>query len=288
MVESELEWTGERLVTSIFSHGAIDHLHRYAIATELVKDKVVLDIASGEGYGSHLLSFFSKKVIGVDISSEAISHASIKYRTDNLEFRQGSADKIPVSENSIDVVVSFETIEHHDRHEEMLSEIKRVLKPNGVLVISSPDKLNYSDVPKYTNPFHVKELYRNDFMNLMKKFFAYTTFFNQKSVVGSLIIPDLPEFSFSEFAGNYSEVQSFEGFHEPIYNLCIASDSPTPYFKGSFFKGKNPSEVAGAIARLQKEVNSLKNELVLVRRLRLNLVVDFARWIKKLLPLSKK
>src|ERR1035438_3461036 len=109
-------WTGERLETHIYNYNTIEHLHRYAMATQLVTDKIVLDIASGEGYGSNLLSKFSKKVYGVDISAETIELASKKYLKNNLQFKVGSTSNIPIPDNTIDVVVSFETIEHHNQH----------------------------------------------------------------------------------------------------------------------------------------------------------------------------
>src|SRR5215207_9384045 len=152
--------TGERLHTDVCDNNTLEHLHRYGIALDFCRGRRVLDVASGEGYGSNLLASVAEGVKGVDISEDAVSHARLKYRRPNLEYLQGSADAIPLPDASIDTVVSFETIEHHDRHAEMLAEIKRVLRPNGVLVISSPDKLNYTDIPGVINPFHVKELYR--------------------------------------------------------------------------------------------------------------------------------
>ena len=137
----ELNFTGERYVPGIKGDIEIEHLHRYALALELSKGKNVLDIASGEGYGSYLLSMLAKSVVGVDISKEAILHSSMKYIKSNLTFLCGSADRIPCESHSFDLVVSFETIEHHDKHEEMLQEIKRVLKPDGILILSSPEKL---------------------------------------------------------------------------------------------------------------------------------------------------
>lgn len=278
MDKNELPWTGERLVTSIFNYGAIDHLHRYAVATQLVKDKEVLDIASGEGYGSHLLSLHSKSVVGVDISSEAVLHASKKYESRKLEFKQGSTEKIPLPDSSIDVVVSFETIEHHNKHDEMLHEIKRVLRPNGTLIISSPDKLNYTDIPHYSNPFHVKELYKNEFLSLMKKYFTHTIFLNQKSVVGSLIVPDLGNFSFREFEGNYSKTVTYNDFQTPIYNLCIASDFPIAYSDASFFNGKDTTDYD--TLALKNEITYLKNELGTFRKLRLHWVLTALRKMK--------
>lgn len=99
-----------------------------------------MDIASGEGYGSSLLSKSALSVIGVDIDNDSIENAKIKYTCPNLEFRQGSTSNVPVPDNSVDVVVSFETIEHHDKHEEMMLEIKRVLTATGTLIMSSLTK----------------------------------------------------------------------------------------------------------------------------------------------------
>ena len=104
---------------------------------------MVLDIASGEGYGSALLASGATRVTGVDIDPQTVQGATQKYSSNNsnLEFKQGSADNIPLHSGLFDVVVSFETIEHHDNHVEMMREIKRVLKLGGLLIISSPDKL---------------------------------------------------------------------------------------------------------------------------------------------------
>ena len=143
----DMEYTGERLVTSVASEYTLyEHLHWYAAAQIISQNKTVLDIASGEGYGSYLLSKNAAYVYGVDIAEAAVNHAQEKYATrrPNLIFKQGSTSGIPLENGTIDLVVSFETIEHHDEHEQMISEIKRVLKPGGVLLISSPNKTVYS------------------------------------------------------------------------------------------------------------------------------------------------
>jgi 2-polyprenyl-3-methyl-5-hydroxy-6-metoxy-1,4-benzoquinol methylase len=65
-------------------------------------------------------------------------------------------------------VVSFETLEHHDKHDEMFLEIKRILRPGGLLLMSTPEKLFYTDLPNVQNEFHVKELYLEEFRDLGK------------------------------------------------------------------------------------------------------------------------
>jgi len=234
----KLSSTGERLMTEDVSSVTIEHLHRYGLASEYVKDKIVLDIASGEGYGSHILSKLAEKVIGVDISDEAISHAKAKYNAVNLQYICGSADKIPCDDGLFDIVVSFETIEHHDKHEEMMLEIKRVLKKDGILIMSSPDKLNYTDIPNASNEFHIKELYESEFRDLIKSHFPFSQFLKQRSDYLSFILPDnhLIEFTCSE--------GSFEGINKkidygPLYIIALASNYEiqlnnfTPLFYGS-------------------------------------------------------
>lgn len=217
--------TGERFIPGQAGQIELEHLNRYYFVIKQVdlKDKVVLDIASGEGYGSDLLAQHSKFVYGVDISSEAVEYSKNKYKRENLTYLQGSADAIPIQDKTIDVLVSFETIEHHDKHLEMMYEIKRVLKKDGVLIISSPDKLNYSDIPNYKNKFHVKELYYEDFKSFISKHFKYTLFFGQRIFVGSII-------ALYENVNEYKrpivinkEGTSFE--FNPSYNIAIATDN---------------------------------------------------------------
>src|SRR5262245_62233265 len=83
-VDLMLEWTGERFLPWIKgSTTAYEHLHRYAYAATLVKDKRVLDLASGEGYGSNILARAASSVVGIDIDENVIRHATVKYGSSN-------------------------------------------------------------------------------------------------------------------------------------------------------------------------------------------------------------
>jgi glycosyltransferase involved in cell wall biosynthesis/SAM-dependent methyltransferase len=221
---TDLPFTGERYVPGINGNIFLEHMHRYVIAKRIVEGKDVLDIASGEGFGSSLLADKAKSVIGVDISEEAVAHAQAKYGAPHLNFRAGSATAIPLEDHSVDVVVSFETIEHITGHEEMLSEIKRVLRPGGVLIMSTPDKATYSDTPNYKNPFHVRELYHDEFRALLASQFAHVRMHGQKIGFGSVIVAE-------EGAGPFVEtdsatMQSVSGLATPLYLVGIASDDP--------------------------------------------------------------
>src|SRR5690349_16411159 len=118
--QGQLPWTGERYVPQLTGQIQLEHVHRYLLAREYAKDRDVLDIASGEGYGSAILANTARSVIGVDIAAEAVRHASIRYKLDNVQFRHGSCEEIPLDNNSVDLVVSFETIEHLDEHKAMM------------------------------------------------------------------------------------------------------------------------------------------------------------------------
>src|SRR5689334_10298981 len=104
------KYTGERLETHEQGEGKIEHLHRYAIAINQCAAKNVLDMASGEGYGSNLLATVASNVVGVDIDPVTVSEANAKYASSgkNLRFIEGSASKIPLGDAQFDVVVSFE------------------------------------------------------------------------------------------------------------------------------------------------------------------------------------
>lgn len=185
-----IEFTGERFVPT--EHGVIrqEHLHRYAWCLPFVEGKDVLDVASGEGYGSAMLASKARSVHGVDISDEAVAHAAERYAAvDDLTFLQGSAAALPLADDSVDVVISFETIEHLMEQEEMMSEIRRVLRSDGVLIMSSPNKEVYSDRAGYHNDFHVKELYQAEFQSLVERYFPAWRLCGHRMAVCSTITP---------------------------------------------------------------------------------------------------
>jgi GT2 family glycosyltransferase/2-polyprenyl-3-methyl-5-hydroxy-6-metoxy-1,4-benzoquinol methylase/glycosyltransferase involved in cell wall biosynthesis len=233
----DLEWTGERYVPQVRGSIALEHLHRYAMASEFVQEKHVLDVACGEGYGSDMLARTAASVIGVDIDEKTITHAQKKYRRDNLCFKQGSCTKLPLSDNSIDIVVSFETIEHIAEHEKMLSEIKRILKPGGLLIISTPDKYEYTEAPHYHNQFHVKELYSDEFHKILEKYFKNLKILGQRVLYGSGIF-EIKKSSF--FDGVYDfykmpeEIENQKGIPRPLYLISICSDTIIPKIGSSF------------------------------------------------------
>jgi len=278
-----LEFTGERFVPEIEGNVALEHLHRYLIARELASGKVVLDVACGEGYGSAMLAEVGSRVVGVDISAETVAHARRRYTIENLEFYEGRADAVPLSEGSVDLVVSFETIEHHDQHTNMMAEIRRVLRPGGLLIMSSPDKHEYSDVPAYSNPFHVKELYLEEFESLLGRHFQNVAISGQRICYGSVVASDRLNGVFSSFVEQDCTFTRKAGIPRPIYFVAVASDAPLPTLGTSFYEVNielHDCQVAALnqqIAALNQQVAAL-NQMVEVRDQQLRALWESTIW----------
>ncbi len=227
-----MEYTGERMTTDYESYGSIEHLHRYSIIQELLKpDMIVLDVACGEGYGTRFISQKVKKAIGVDISHEAISHAATKYKESNLEFIQASAVNIPLDDKSIDLIISFETIEHLAEHDMMLNELKRLLKKEGMLIMSTPDKEHYDN--RMTNRFHVRELTFNEFRELIGRYFTITRFYFQKTIHGSLIYTENSRSAIEQYNGDFENIDHLHAIKRPAFMIAFATDNQNNIFPDS-------------------------------------------------------
>jgi ubiquinone/menaquinone biosynthesis C-methylase UbiE len=225
MTESTpLEFTGERFTPECMREMAYEHWHRYVFAGALVRGKIVLDAACGEGYGSHLLSAGARHVTGIDIDSAAIDHARTRYGSDRLSFSCTSCLNLPLDDSSMDVVVSFETLEHLAEHDELMVEFRRVLKPDGFLLISSPDRKTYSDDTGYDNPFHVRELYRDQFEQLLGAHFPAVRLMGQKLLfVSALWSLDGP--GRAQWLSDQSAETGTRPVWPPLYYIAAAAAS---------------------------------------------------------------
>ena len=250
-----MEFTGERYLPDITDiQLEIEHKQRYLSIKDLVKGKRVLDAACGEGYGSFFLASFAESVTGMDIDQGVIEKAKSKYIRDNLSYAASSVELLPFESNSFDIVVSFETIEHVDEiiQHSFLEEVKRVLTPDGILIISTPNKEHYSEKYDYTNPFHVKEFTKDEFDRFLNRYFKFNRFYSQRFEVLS-VINDQPasgeNHSWDVVAGNHSIVQE-------QYMVAICSDNELTdlkYASVMLFPNKYEQSV-DRIIELQNEV----------------------------------
>jgi len=227
----DLEFTGERFIPGTPGEIWHEHWHRYHFAAPLVAGLDVLDVACGEGYGSALLAARATRVIGADIAPSAVEHARARYAAvANLEFRQADCASLPFADASFDAVVSFETIEHITAQEPFLDEVRRVLRPDGLLILSCPNKTEYTDRRGVTNEFHVRELYRAELAALIASRFAHALWYGQRPSFYSVV---WPEHAAAQRAplGEIFEVSEASatavspGHARPLYFIVIASAS---------------------------------------------------------------
>lgn len=228
---SPLPFTGERFTPECVREIWYEHWHRYAFARRLAAGKRVLDAACGEGYGSALLAQVAAEVVGVDIDSTSVEHARARYAANpGLSFERADAAKLPFADGSFDVIVSFETLEHLAEQEQMIAGFARVLRDDGVLLVSSPDKRTYSEVSGFRNEFHVRELYREELLDLLRTHFPAVRLYGQKllfqSVLWNLQTPlrDNEAWTAEQSGGSLSAGLDYA----PLYFIAVCSKSVQP------------------------------------------------------------
>jgi O-antigen biosynthesis protein len=169
----------ERIVPDETEPGIVAlHLKRYEFALPFCEAKEVLDGACGVGYGAALLATRARRVLGVDRSGEALAYARKRYRAANLEFAEMDLGALELEDASFDVVCAFETIEHLDERETYLAEVRRVLRRDGVYLVSTPQVARTTEAPE--NPFHRVEYARGDFEALLERFFGSVSLYGQR------------------------------------------------------------------------------------------------------------
>ncbi|AZO42342.1 methyltransferase domain-containing protein [Mesorhizobium sp. M7D.F.Ca.US.005.01.1.1] len=220
-----LTYTGERYHPELLDEIRQEHMHRYVWTLGMTDGLDVVDLACGEGFGSRILAERARSVIGVDVSDAAVQHAASRYTAANLSFICADATELPLEDHCADVVVSFETIEHLADQAGMLSEISRILKPTGFLVMSSPNTEVYSVKQDHKNEFHTRELTRGEFVGLLEGRFPALRLFGQRLSVASSIL------SCDGDAGGTASVfrdegnieQSAREIPETMYYLALAA-----------------------------------------------------------------
>jgi SAM-dependent methyltransferase len=189
------EFTGERVIPGQVDVDLLnEHLARYAFAARLARGKRVLDAGCGAGYGAAELAAAAERVVGLDRAAEAVDFARANYQAPNLSFEQASCTPLPHPDGSFDLVVAFEVIEHLENWREFLREARRVVAPGGQFIVSTPNKLYYTESrgEQGENPFHVHEFEFEEFRAELEAVFSHVALFLENHVEGVTFQPHEP------------------------------------------------------------------------------------------------
>jgi 2-polyprenyl-3-methyl-5-hydroxy-6-metoxy-1,4-benzoquinol methylase len=150
---------------------------RYRLACQYVVDRRVCDVACGVGHGTCFLGRFAREVVGMDLSPKAIDWAAGHFAAPNVKYLQAAGDAPWPLDDSFDVVVSFETMEHTTAPERFLYHINEHLIPGGLLILSVPN--GPRDRAKVSNPFHLHCFTEEQLRGLLEAFFSPIQYFSQ-------------------------------------------------------------------------------------------------------------
>lgn len=226
--------TGERFLPELMPREiALEHQHLYYVAATLARNLDVLDVTPGKGYGARFLAEVAKSVVGVNVDVNAVESVARQYGSvPNLRFVEGACSLLPLPDASVDLVVGFEVIIEHGWNEAMLAEIKRVLRPGGVLVISSPDRQECSDVSDACNAVVGKEC---EFSELLSRSFASHHFYCQgvreTSMLSALENPEVEAQPIANFKPDDTQQKAngSSGIDARRYLVAVVSDrTPLP------------------------------------------------------------
>jgi SAM-dependent methyltransferase len=205
-----------------------EHRARYWCASQLAAGKRVLDAGCGTGYGlAMLLAEGPESVTGVDLSEEAVAEAGRRLG-DDAELVRADVRDLPFEEDSFDMVVCFEVIEHVERQRDALDELKRVLRPGGMLLISSPNR----DVYPPGNPHHVREYRPEELQAELEERFENVKLYRQHPWLASALLPDEalaagePRDLLAAAVGERLDPGS------ETYTVAVASDAPLSALPG--------------------------------------------------------
>jgi SAM-dependent methyltransferase len=166
--DAVLTLTGERTIPDLDIENYWFRRHEvvYRRLAPRCAGREVLEAGCGEGYGADLIAGVARRVVAVDYDEAAVAHVRRRYA--HVEVVQANLAELPLSDASVDVVVNFQVIEHLWDQAQFVAECARVLRPSGLLMVSTPNRITFSpgrDTP--INPFHTRELNADELTQLL-------------------------------------------------------------------------------------------------------------------------
>lgn len=249
----DLPFTGERVIPGKVDPDLFnEHFARYVYAQQFCSGKYVLDTGCGVGYGSCFLAGTAAAVVGIDIDPHAIKYARTHFGLPNVSYLAADCQSLPFDNRIFDVITSFELIEHLPDAGKYLSEAKRVLKQDGVFVVSTPNQEIYGEHRAgEANPFHIREWKYDEFAALLKQWFAYVEFLGESHISAVGILP-------RGITGRVSAHLDQSGVPEKSdYFICVCSQKPVQPGRGLIFV---PSS-ANVLLERERYIRALTEEV---------------------------
>ncbi len=234
--DSELAFTGERFIPHQADPLlALEHYHRYCFASCFAQGKRILDMACGEGYGSAFLSKCANTVVGIDSDQATVDYARKKYSLiPNLTFEIGRCEDGPADQDGFDIVVGFELLEHLEPGDQVrfLENVQRVMKEDGLFILSSPEKNEYAATYQARNVFHKHELTLSELNTFLGHFFKNVHLCAQRvlslSTMWQLGGMGNAQFRFHQRINLLQEIPAGGSFSSPLYLVALCSNGPLP------------------------------------------------------------
>ncbi|MDX1980818.1 MAG: methyltransferase domain-containing protein [Bryobacteraceae bacterium] len=250
------EFTGERVIP-----GQVDadlwneHYARYLFASRLARGRRVVDLGSGSGYGTAALAESAAHVTGVEISDEAVRYAAERYASPKVEFVNASATETGLEKGSYDLVVAFEVIEHLSNWADLLREAKRLLKPSGQLIISTPNRDYYAESRRLAgpNPYHEHEFDFAEFDQALRELFPHVSLFTQNHA-GAVVFQPLGKTAGTELRMDRGTAQAEDAhFYVAVCALSPQIGAPTFVYLPT---------AANVLREREQHIQKLEGELV--------------------------
>ncbi|MEQ1946194.1 MAG: class I SAM-dependent methyltransferase [Bryobacteraceae bacterium] len=255
------EFTGERVVPGQVNDDLwAEHISRYAFAKRFAARGDVLDIGSGTGYGTAELAQEGHSAQGIDVSPDAIAYAQSNYPLTNVKYYEASATNIPIADSSFDLITAFEVIEHLDDYRALLKEARRLLRHAGLFLVSTPNKLYYTESrgTEGPNPYHTHEFTYEEFQAALAEYFPHAIVFLQNR---------MEAFAFYPHATYQPVAASMAGSRgtpdDAHFFLAVCSNAPLPALESYIYVPRAANvlkEREHHIALLQKELATARTE----------------------------
>lgn len=238
MIE-RLDFSGKEKYSAV---EATIHLNRYAMARPYVAGKRVLDVASGEGYGSFLLRRWgAESVEGIDVDEQTVETATRLFGGDGVHYQCHTAEQLPFEDHTFDVVCSFETIEHLDHPELFLQEIRRVLKPGGNIILSCPNDPYYYKPGEPGNPFHKKQYTYFDFKQLVEKYLGQRVRYYLAYALNGFVNLPIEESTLPPEGGEESplptDMMEMFNYKDAVQAVCVSGERYLNHWNANYFVG---------------------------------------------------